>query len=380
MNRVTIVNLSGRAWHVESDGVVALEAWLADARHRLAADPDRDELVADFERAIADRFEAAAPDARDVVSTTRVTEILTALGTVEPAHDDDSSGADSATTTQIPSAEPADGDTIRERKLYRFGGDEAMLGGVCAGLAAYLRVDVTVVRVAVVLLTLLTSGALFLAYLVMWLIVPEAATPEERAHARGTGITAQEMLARARAEASPALTKLGSLFTQLFVVLGHITHWALLTAIWAIIAIWGVLLGWTLIDPDALLDAFDPGTSAWIAALWVTCIAWLPTSLLLAIDRGVLRALEPGRTRSRPVAIASSTAWIASVALAAIGTLAIPASHSSDLTSTLRDGRGEVRIFGQDVCVDSGPDRTGHCDDADISIIDDEPLRIDMSR
>jgi hypothetical protein len=52
MNRVTIVNLAGRAWHVEEAGAQALDAWFADARARLASDPDLDEVMLDFERAI----------------------------------------------------------------------------------------------------------------------------------------------------------------------------------------------------------------------------------------------------------------------------------------------------------------------------------------
>jgi phage shock protein C len=47
-----------------------------------------------------------------------------------------------------------------------------MLGGVCGGLAQYLNVDVTLVRVFFVLLAM-TAGTGLLLYLAMWLIVPE---------------------------------------------------------------------------------------------------------------------------------------------------------------------------------------------------------------
>ena len=51
-------------------------------------------------------------------------------------------------------------------------GDGKVIAGVCAGLADFLRVDVTLVRLAVVLLSLLGGGGV-LAYLVAWLIIPE---------------------------------------------------------------------------------------------------------------------------------------------------------------------------------------------------------------
>jgi phage shock protein C len=48
---------------------------------------------------------------------------------------------------------------------------ECVLGGVCGGLARYLGVDVTLVRVFFVLLAL-AAGTGVLLYLAMWVIVP----------------------------------------------------------------------------------------------------------------------------------------------------------------------------------------------------------------
>jgi len=64
-----------------------------------------------------------------------------------------------------------------ERKLYRSR-TEVMIGGVCAGLGDYLKVDPTVVRLAFVL-TALFGGHSILLYLVMWLIMPPV--PEQPA-------------------------------------------------------------------------------------------------------------------------------------------------------------------------------------------------------
>ena len=74
------------------------------------------------------------------------------------------------------------------------------LGGVAAGIADYLDVDVTMVRV-LWLLAALIGGTGFLAYIVLWIALPEddsvgprspaIAIAEER-YARGE-ITAEEM-------------------------------------------------------------------------------------------------------------------------------------------------------------------------------------------
>ncbi len=58
-----------------------------------------------------------------------------------------------------------------EKKLYRSTTNK-QLAGVCAGLAEYLNLDVTVVRLLWVLVTLF-AGAGLLAYIACALIIPE---------------------------------------------------------------------------------------------------------------------------------------------------------------------------------------------------------------
>lgn len=48
-----------------------------------------------------------------------------------------------------------------------------MLGGVCAGLGAYLNVDPTVVRLVAVLSLFFTFTTSAFVYLAFWLLVPE---------------------------------------------------------------------------------------------------------------------------------------------------------------------------------------------------------------
>jgi phage shock protein C len=57
------------------------------------------------------------------------------------------------------------------KRLYRSR-DNRMISGVCAGLAEYVDVDPTIVRLLFVL-GLFAGGATFWAYLVMMLVVPE---------------------------------------------------------------------------------------------------------------------------------------------------------------------------------------------------------------
>jgi len=57
------------------------------------------------------------------------------------------------------------------KKLYRSSKDK-ILGGVAAGLADYFNIDPTLVRVLFVVILFL-GGTGILAYIIMWIIVPE---------------------------------------------------------------------------------------------------------------------------------------------------------------------------------------------------------------
>jgi phage shock protein C len=59
-----------------------------------------------------------------------------------------------------------------QKRLYRST-QERMFAGVCGGIAEYLDVDPTLVRLFFVALTLLSGGQGLLIYIVLMLVVPE---------------------------------------------------------------------------------------------------------------------------------------------------------------------------------------------------------------
>jgi phage shock protein C len=58
-----------------------------------------------------------------------------------------------------------------QRRLYRSIRDR-MLGGVCGGLANYLNVDPTIIRLLWVAFTLFSQAPGLLLYVIAWIIVP----------------------------------------------------------------------------------------------------------------------------------------------------------------------------------------------------------------
>lgn len=60
---------------------------------------------------------------------------------------------------------------MNQKKLYRSKIDR-MLGGVCGGLAEYLGLDPSIVRLIFVLVSIFGENGV-LIYIILWIIVPE---------------------------------------------------------------------------------------------------------------------------------------------------------------------------------------------------------------
>ena len=202
MNKVITINLGGNAYQLEEGGYDALRSYLETAAMRLQGNPDRDEILSDMELAIAEKFRALLASDKNVVETKEVATVLAEMGPVESepaeAASKSASGADTAggTSGQKAAGEKASESSGTPRRLYRIQ-EGAMFAGVCNGIAAYVNIDPTFVRLAFVILTLLWGSGL-LVYVVMAFVIPEARSPEQKAAASGFPATAQEFIRRAK--------------------------------------------------------------------------------------------------------------------------------------------------------------------------------------
>ena len=66
---------------------------------------------------------------------------------------------------------------FKEKKLYRS--TNTMIGGVCAGIAEFLDIDPTIVRVVYALFALFTAGFPgTLVYIILLVIIPQRPFPD----------------------------------------------------------------------------------------------------------------------------------------------------------------------------------------------------------
>ncbi len=184
MNKITSINLNGRAYQLEEKAYEKLHAYLERAQHKLAQDPDKDEVMHDFEQAIAEKCDQLLSGHKNVITVSEMQTIIEAMGPVEAGEEPKDERAKTAAPSQ-------------PKRLYTLK-DGAILGGVCSGLAAYLNLDVTVVRLLFIVLTFVSGGFWILIYFGMMFLLPEAVTPEQKAELRGQRFSAQDVLERAK--------------------------------------------------------------------------------------------------------------------------------------------------------------------------------------
>ena len=190
MNKVTTVNLNGRAYQVEEQAYDALRRYLDEAARLLADDPDCREILADLEQAIGDKGSRLLGPGRNVLSAEQMNRILAEMGPVE-------AGAPGAGEAPAAGAARSPHEGAGPKRLYLVREGE-MIAGVCNGIAAYFGLDPTIVRLAFVLLLFLSGGLIAIAYLVLMFVLPTAETAEDRAAARGLPFNAQELVEQAK--------------------------------------------------------------------------------------------------------------------------------------------------------------------------------------
>jgi phage shock protein PspC (stress-responsive transcriptional regulator) len=193
MRKVTTINLNNNAYQIDEDGYEALRAYLDKSERALANNPDRAEILADLEQAIADKCRLALGPYKTVVNAAEIERILKEMGPVEGAGNaDPAAGADGISPdagTQSTVGAP--------HRMYRIN-EGAIWSGVCTGLAAYAGLDVAFVRLAFILFTIASVGTGFLVYLLMIVLVPKAVTPAEKSAAYGQPFNAQELVDRVK--------------------------------------------------------------------------------------------------------------------------------------------------------------------------------------
>lgn len=170
MKKTLNINLNGIVFNIDEDAFNMLSEYLDSLRHVFERNgDDADEIINDIEGRICELLSEKISNERQVVTISHIEEIISRMG-----HPDEFGEPDYNETTENQNSVTPPSYTVK-RKLFRNPKDK-IIGGVCSGIAAYLDMDVTWVRLLFVGLGFLTLSSIIVIYLVLLIVVPEAKT------------------------------------------------------------------------------------------------------------------------------------------------------------------------------------------------------------
>lgn len=183
MKKTLDIGIGGKSFIIDEDAHERLKQYLDTFRSRLA-DGQGNEVMDEIEARIAELLNENLGSGQQTVSLALVNEITAKLGMPDGKPEfkaiDDNNVNEKEENTMNP-----------VKKLY-LDVENRKLGGVCAGLAAYFDIDVTIIRI--VFLALLIGGGFgFWLYLIFWIVAPKALTPAQKCEMRGWEANAENM-------------------------------------------------------------------------------------------------------------------------------------------------------------------------------------------
>jgi phage shock protein PspC (stress-responsive transcriptional regulator) len=248
MNKVVNINLNGLVFSIDETAYETLKSYIEGLKQHFQGTEGAAEIIADIEARIAELLQAKISDTYMVIQLLDVNEIISLMGDPREIGGEE----ESSTTKQNKQHYSASGvkqlrrdanhktlggvcsglanyfgiDTIIPRMLFlvaffAFGtgllayfimwilipeatttesleqpanikrlfrnSDDKKVGGVCSGAAEYFGIDPVWIRLAF-LIAFFVFGTGFLAYIILWIAIPEAKTSAEKLQMKGAAI------------------------------------------------------------------------------------------------------------------------------------------------------------------------------------------------
>lgn len=173
MKKIININLYGRVIPIEDAAYDSLQRYIESLRRYFAAEEGRDEIINDIESRISELMNDKIKKGAPCITEADINEIIAAMGRVE---DFEAADRDENMGTAESTSSTSNTYQHKERfkgRLYRDVNDK-FLGGVCSGIAAYMNVDPTVVRLLFAIITFGGFGLGFLLYIILWIVLPSS--------------------------------------------------------------------------------------------------------------------------------------------------------------------------------------------------------------
>lgn len=172
MNKIININLAGRLIPIDESAYDLLRDYLNRIKSFFAREKGGDEIVRDMEDRMGELFQDQLKKGKPCIMAGDIEQMISIMGSPEQIENEAGEEEPKQAETKSNTQQQERPFETAGKKLSRSGTD-SMIGGVCGGLAAYFNIDPTIVRVAMVLITL-AWGTGLLVYLLLWAILPES--------------------------------------------------------------------------------------------------------------------------------------------------------------------------------------------------------------
>ena len=175
MKEITRIHLAKTPYDIELDAKEVLQKYLSEIKQMMGSEDTMYEIEARMVELLGER----GVQSNGIITMSDVEDLRSKMGL--PKEFSDSESTEDSQANLIPSDSPVN-------RLMRDT-DNAIFGGVCAGIAAYWGINPLWVRLLFIISPFITFGTALLVYIIIWISLPEAKTAAEKLQMRGEPVT-----------------------------------------------------------------------------------------------------------------------------------------------------------------------------------------------
>lgn len=175
MKEITRIHLAKTPYDIELDAKEVLQKYLSEIKQMMGSEDTMYEIEARMVELLGER----GVQSNGIITMSDVEDLRSKMGL--PKEFSDSESTEDSQANLTPSNSPA-------KRLMRDT-DNAIFGGVCAGIAAYWGINPLWVRLLFIISPFITFGTALLVYIIIWISLPEAKTVAEKLQMRGEPVT-----------------------------------------------------------------------------------------------------------------------------------------------------------------------------------------------
>lgn len=172
------VNINNKLFNIDEDAYELLNKYFTHLETSFSAEVNKKEIIENFHIRISQMLQKlVAKDENKIVSIEIVEKILQQLNFIQPE--------------EKKLSEELHDITKQAKRLFR-NPDDRIIGGVCGGLSKFFNVDSLIIRIVFSVL-ILFFGFGILAYLLLWIFVPEAKSQVDKLFMEGEEISVENI-------------------------------------------------------------------------------------------------------------------------------------------------------------------------------------------